>query len=292
MAPSNDGTMLAFTVLRAPPRPRLFVRPLSSDVSREIPGTADARFPFWSPDNKQIGFFAAGELRIVDIDGRATPTPIARVASPVGGSWGPGGLILFAGDPGVIYRVHPGENPVAVTKRGAEAQHILPKALPDGHHFLFSSSRGGVFVGDARRSQRRYRAGRGSIIRWTRSSRARRYRRERVRAAGGDSSTRCAAPGSRRPRRSSDSRLHSYTVSATGVLALSEGADKSYPIWLTGMGHRSIQPAETARDVPLFARRKFPRRGILPCRFAIYRGVTGSCRSGAAAVWSDVARMG
>ena len=150
MALSNDGTMLAFTVLRAPPRPRLFVRSLSSDVSREIPGTADASYPFWSPDNKKIAFFAAGELRVVDIDGRAAPSPVARVAEPLGGSWAPNGVILFAGDPGVIYRVRPGEAPVPVTKREPGATHFMPKFLPDGRHFLFSSVPGGVFVGDLR----------------------------------------------------------------------------------------------------------------------------------------------
>jgi serine/threonine-protein kinase len=154
MALSNDGTMLAFSVLRAPPRARLFVRPLNADVSREIPGTAGATFPFWSPDNKQIGFFAGGELRIVDIDGRATPSPIARVASPLGGTWGPDGLILFAGDPGVIYRVRRGEAPVAVTKREADVQQFQPTFLPDGRHFLFSIGNA-VFVGDVRDGTRR-----------------------------------------------------------------------------------------------------------------------------------------
>ena len=165
IALSNDGTMLAFAVLRAAPRPRLFVRPLSSDVSREIPGTADASFPFWSPDNRHIGFFAGGELRIVDIDGRATPRPIARVGSPGGGTWAPNGLILYADDPGVIYRVRAGEDPVAVTKREAGV-HILPRFLPDGRHFLFSNiNPRAVFVGDVRDgSQRQITLGLGATF--------------------------------------------------------------------------------------------------------------------------------
>jgi serine/threonine-protein kinase len=150
MALSNDGTMLAFIVLRASPRPRLFVRPLSSDVAREIPGTADATFPFWSPDNKQIGFFVEDELRIVDIDGRSTPSSIAHVSSPVGGTWASNGTMLFASDPGVIYRVRPGEDPVAVTKHGSEGAHTLPRFLPDARHFLFATRNGHVFVGDVR----------------------------------------------------------------------------------------------------------------------------------------------
>jgi len=151
MALSNDGTMLAFTVLRASPRPRLFVRQTSSEVARELPGTADARFPFWSPDNKRIGFFAGGELRIVDVEKRSVPVTIVRLAAPRGGTWASNGLILFAADPGVIYRVRPGEQPEPVTKRDPQGAHILPKFLPDGRHFLFSTTGGGgVFVGDVR----------------------------------------------------------------------------------------------------------------------------------------------
>jgi serine/threonine protein kinase len=151
MALSNDGTMLAFTVLRASPRPRLFVRQLSSDVARELPGTADALFPFWSPDNKQIGFFSGGELRIVDVEKHSVPVTIARVSEPRGGTWASNGLILFAGDPGIIYRVRPGEEPVAVTKLGPQGGQTLPKFLPDGRHFLFSIfTAAGVFVGDVR----------------------------------------------------------------------------------------------------------------------------------------------
>ena len=151
IALSTDGTMLAFTVLRASPRPRLFVRQLSSDVARELPGTADARFPFWSPDNKQIGFFAGGELRIVDVEKHGVPVTIARVATPRGGTWAANGLILFAGDPGVIYRVRPGEQPVPVTKPDPGGAHIQPKFLPDGRHFLFATRvSNGVFVGDVR----------------------------------------------------------------------------------------------------------------------------------------------
>jgi hypothetical protein len=151
MALSNDGTLLAFTVLRSSPRPRLFVRPLGSDLAREIPGTADARFPFWSPDNKQIGFFAAGELRIVDVEKRSVPVTIARATTPFGGTWSSNGLILFAAEPGVIYRVRPGEQPVPVTRREPQGVFREPKFLPDGRHFLFSTTaRGGVFLGDVR----------------------------------------------------------------------------------------------------------------------------------------------
>ena len=155
MALSADGTQLAFTVLRAPPRPRLFVRRLGSEEARELPATANARFPFWSPDGQRIGYFADGELRVIGTDGRGATT-VTRAPTPLGGAWAPDGTILFASGPGwVIYRVRPGEAPVAVTKRGSEF-HERPMVLPDGRHFLFSGSgRRGVFVGDLRSGEQR-----------------------------------------------------------------------------------------------------------------------------------------
>jgi hypothetical protein len=156
MALSADGTQLAFTVLRAPPRPRLFVRRLGSEDARELPGTASARFPFWSPDGQRIGYFADGELRVIGTDGRGATT-IARAPTPLGGAWAPDGTMLFASEPGgVIYRLRPGEAPVAVTKRGVELAHERPMVLPDGHHFLFSGlRRTGVFIGDLRTGEQR-----------------------------------------------------------------------------------------------------------------------------------------
>src|SRR2546429_3812028 len=82
MALSADGTQLAFTVLRAPPRPRLFVRRLGSEEARELPATANARFPFWSPAGQRIGYFADGELRVIGMDGRGA-TALAPGAAPI-----------------------------------------------------------------------------------------------------------------------------------------------------------------------------------------------------------------
>ena len=44
-------------------QPTLWVRTLDSAEARPLSGTARARWPFWSPDNRSIGFFADGHRR-------------------------------------------------------------------------------------------------------------------------------------------------------------------------------------------------------------------------------------
>ena len=168
LAFSADGTQLAFTLMRAAPQSRLFIQTLASGVVREVPGTADAQFPFWSPDGSAVGFFAGGELRVATLAGGPVRR-VARAGQPRGGAWAPDGTILYAGDPGgVIYRVRlEGGPPVPVTKRGPEGPHARPVFLPDGRRFLFSIERreDGIFLGDLGTGvQRRIRADGGAAV--------------------------------------------------------------------------------------------------------------------------------
>ncbi|HVT04583.1 MAG TPA: hypothetical protein VHL58_14550, partial [Thermoanaerobaculia bacterium] len=65
---SPDGTTLAFIGVRNATR-SLFVRPLNRFESRPLPGTEGASFPFWSPDSRNIGFFAGGKMKRIAVAG-------------------------------------------------------------------------------------------------------------------------------------------------------------------------------------------------------------------------------
>ena len=65
---SPDGRRIAFTA-DVEGRRALWVRELDSLVPRVLAGTDDARFPFWSPDSRTIGFFAGGKLKKIDVAG-------------------------------------------------------------------------------------------------------------------------------------------------------------------------------------------------------------------------------
>jgi serine/threonine protein kinase/Tol biopolymer transport system component len=137
---SADGTFVAFSATGADGRTELWVRPTSSVEARELPGTEGATFPFWSPDNRSLGFFADGKLKTVDLEGGSTQivsdAPLGR-----GGAWGPGGVILFSPAPTApVMRVSSsGGAPVPITNLDAavHTSHRWPFFLPDGKHFLY-----------------------------------------------------------------------------------------------------------------------------------------------------------
>jgi DNA-binding winged helix-turn-helix (wHTH) protein len=64
---SPDGTRLAFVTAASDGSTMLWVRVLSAAGAQQFNGTGGARFPFWSPDSRSIGFFGGGKLRTLDI---------------------------------------------------------------------------------------------------------------------------------------------------------------------------------------------------------------------------------
>ena len=57
-------------------------------------GTKDALQPFWSPDSRDIAFFANGKLKKVALSGGPAQS-LCDVANPHGGSWSDDGVIVF-----------------------------------------------------------------------------------------------------------------------------------------------------------------------------------------------------
>ena len=140
IAISPDGKTIVYVGQSAGGN-RLWIRPLNSSATRDLPGTEGAIFPFWSPDSKSVGFFASAKLKRVDAAG-GPPTDICSVSSGRGGTWNSDGIILFNGvNDGPILQVPAsGGTPTAVTTvdtAHGEDSHRWPQFLPDGRSFLY-----------------------------------------------------------------------------------------------------------------------------------------------------------
>ncbi len=137
---SPDGRRIAFIANDPSGKATLWSRSLDGLALRAFPGTENARYPFWSPDGRSIGFFSGQRLRRVEADG-GTPQTICRSGLGFGGTWGPDGTILFSSafGTGILAVSAAGGEPVAATaivaSRGDSA-HLWPVFLPDGRHFV------------------------------------------------------------------------------------------------------------------------------------------------------------
>jgi hypothetical protein len=152
LAISPDGGRVAFVATTSDGRDLLFVRALDALEVHPIEGTDGASFPFWSPDSRNVAFFAKGKLKRVDSEG-ARVQIVCDAASPRGGSWSSGGTIIFsAAAGGEIDRVpEAGGVPVALPAPVSKGMYTYrwPCFLPDGRHFLYFvlGENYGIFVG-------------------------------------------------------------------------------------------------------------------------------------------------
>jgi Tol biopolymer transport system component len=141
LALSPDGRRLAFVATRKRAVSQLWIRPLDGAQAQPLPGTEGASYPFWSPDNRSIAFFAGGKLKKIDTTG-GVPQVLGPAGAGRGGAWHPDGFILFVGQ---------GTNPISrVSASGGvvtaattfDPDHSIigqswPQFLPDGRHFLY-----------------------------------------------------------------------------------------------------------------------------------------------------------
>jgi len=150
---SPDGRRVAFTLIESSGRGAIALRDLSALDARILPGTDGIRLgngtettpgnglPFWSPDNRYIGFFANGALKKIAVSGGPVQTLCSTVGGE-GGTWNEEGTIVFApsGSSGLFRVSAAGGTPTPVTildELKKERSHRHPWFLPDGRHFLY-----------------------------------------------------------------------------------------------------------------------------------------------------------
>jgi Tol biopolymer transport system component len=139
---SPDGRSLAFCFAPKHSVPRLWLHSFDSGQSRELAGTEHAEQPFWSPDGRHLGFFAAGQLRHLELATGHVESLVA-LSDSRGGTWSETGDIVFSPSCcAPLSRVAASggtPRPLTTLDTGAgEGSHRYPWALPGGEAILFT----------------------------------------------------------------------------------------------------------------------------------------------------------
>ena len=154
LAVSPDGRRIVFVGKDRPELKQLWIQAIASGVPRALAGTDGASEPFWAPDGRRLGFFAAGRLKSIDL-ATSHVTELADAPEPRGGTWSARDIILFAPSPADgLYAVPANGGPATavtrVTAPDRASSHRWPSFLPDDDRFLFVKWHGrdeGLFVG-------------------------------------------------------------------------------------------------------------------------------------------------
>jgi serine/threonine-protein kinase len=136
VALSPDGRGLAFVSSTAADGGRIWIRRMGDGTAKPLAETRGAQMPFWSRDGSEIGFFAAGSLRVVSLSTGAVRAlaPAPNPSAP--GAWAANGTIVY--DPffsGLWTVASNGGTPKPFGE--SQKDDRWPSFLPDGRRFLF-----------------------------------------------------------------------------------------------------------------------------------------------------------
>lgn len=137
---SPDGLKIAFCGAREGELRRIWVRDLRDPEPRELKGTDEALFPFWSPDSREIGFFTTDSLKRFDLVS-GTVQRVCDADQGRGASWTDDGRIIFSptfrGGLHIVDAQGGEPQPLTEPDRDFHTSHRWPYAIPGTELFLF-----------------------------------------------------------------------------------------------------------------------------------------------------------
>jgi Tol biopolymer transport system component len=144
-AVSPDGRRIVFTG-GSGGASGLWVWSAEDGQTRRLEDSGGGVSPFFSPDGREVAFFAGDDLKRAPIEG-GPATTIAAVPLASAGTWGRDGTILLTRPVGAdagLYRVpaRGGELQPVVSTPSLREQRAFPRFLPDGRSYLFLSGFG------------------------------------------------------------------------------------------------------------------------------------------------------
>jgi Tol biopolymer transport system component len=139
-AVAPDGRRIAFTATAGGVL-GLWLWSAEDGQTRPLEDTAGGIAPVFSPDGREIAFFAGDDLKSVPAAG-GPATAITTAAFGASGTWGRNGTILymrpFAPDPGLyLLPARGGEARCLAPASSLAERRAFPRLLPDGRHYLF-----------------------------------------------------------------------------------------------------------------------------------------------------------
>ena len=143
LALSPDGSRLAFlTPDEVKGKNMIYVQPIGGGQAKALAGTEGATYPFWSPDNAFIGFFADGKVMKIPSAGGPVQTVATGALAARGATWNRQNVIVYspqAGGP--LWHVNADGSGAAVLTDSVfgsdETSHRWPLFLPDGDRLVF-----------------------------------------------------------------------------------------------------------------------------------------------------------
>lgn len=143
---SPDGRMLACTAPNESGQSTLWVRGLDEIAWSAVEDSEGAFAPFWSPDDRYVGFFAKGLMKRVELEHGSvkgkTEALLETAGNGGGATWNRNGKILFAPsqEGGLAVAASTGgkaQQLIAPRADHSETAYLWPHFLPDGNHFVF-----------------------------------------------------------------------------------------------------------------------------------------------------------
>ena len=139
---SPDGKRVVFSASDAQGRSSLWLRDLNSETPRQIQGTEGAVYPFWSPDQRYIGFEAGRFIKKIAVDNGLVETIGEAASATQGAVWTTDGSIIFGENLDSLYVVPAVGGAVkkftSLDTARQETRHYWPSLTPDGRSVLFT----------------------------------------------------------------------------------------------------------------------------------------------------------
>jgi Tol biopolymer transport system component len=142
LAVSPDGRQVVYVADRGLGT-QLYLREFESSSVAPLPGTQEARHPFFSSDGTRVAYFSETGLMTIELASRRVQKVVDVMPEGSGGSWADNGYLYYTPSPssGIFRVAADGGTPEPVTQLDTSRQeraHLWPDVLPGSGILLYN----------------------------------------------------------------------------------------------------------------------------------------------------------